>query len=369
VLNVHFLASAESGNLARALDCSHRSVALAEAAGDRYGAARALHNRGILLGYLGEFQAAQDCLRDVVARFEALPDQQSNACFARVSLASACLKHARQLATRLEQLEAQDRLLQMHVARGDHAQALAGLRAARAERVRLEIEQARLSCCLAAVERQVRLRQAVQHEAQAHMQRLAVVGRLMADIHHALDRPLTQVQQALAACAAAATPDVQGPALLQVVRHVEAAAGLARQLRMFSYRAAPQPMVVNLQDSLREAWDGVALRRSGTARQLQVTGDPLTQVRADVQRLAVLLRILLIEVDQAWPEGALAAHLAQGPGGGCLQLGGMTAATTAGPAGVGLTLCREIAEELAGALTHGHTAAGGAAFLLELPLG
>jgi signal transduction histidine kinase len=479
VLNVRFLANAESGNLARALDFSHRSVALAEVAGDRYGAARALHNRGILLNYLGEFEAAQECLRDVVARFEALPDQQLNACFARVSLASACLKHARQLAhagqaaaaqarrrsaeqalpgadaaapavpglaeltvlglwvvllsevgrlaearwrlrrclavlrltgraprhqayalaalaaycfhsgrpdrglrwqqaavarlqqgaSHLEQMEAQARLLQMHEARGDHAQALAGLRAVRAERVRLAVDQARLSCRLAAVERQVRLRQAAQREAQVHMQRLAVVGRLMADIHHALDRPLTQVQQALAVCAATATSGLQEQALLQVVGHVEAAAGLVRQLRMFSYRAAPQPMVVNLQDSLREAWDGVALRRRGAARQLRVTGDPLMQVRADVQRLAVLLRILLIEVDQAWPEGALAAHLAQAPGGGCLQLCGMAAARGAGPAGVGLTLCREIAEELAGALTHGRTAAGGAALLLELPLG
>jgi tetratricopeptide (TPR) repeat protein len=486
--NARFVACAESGDLARALDCSRRAMELAQSGGDLEGVARALHNRGTLLRYLGEHEAAQDCLREAVARYEALPTQGPNARLARVSLAMTCLNHARQLAqqgheagaqarrrqaaqalpelgeaddpgphlsemstlctwiiaqaelgrlgparqgmrrylgllrragrpwrfqgyamsalaaycfhagrrqrglrlqqaalenlrqagSKLELLEAQERLVRMQAAGGSHAQALAGLRAAHLEHTGLATEQARLRARMATVERQVQLRQAAQRETLAHTQRLAVVGRLMADIYHALDGPLTQVQRALTVCTApepttGPAPAQLLPALSQVIRHIDSATGLARQLRMFSYRAAPQAMVVNLHDSLHEAWDGVALWRRGMPRVLDVTGDAGTQVRVDAQRLAVLLRILLMEADQAWPGGALSARLAHGPGGGRLQLSG-GAAPQAGmapvaPASVGLTLCGEIAREMAGEFTRGLTALGDDAFVLQLPAG
>jgi C4-dicarboxylate-specific signal transduction histidine kinase len=257
----------------------------------------------------------------------------------------------------------------MHVARGQYAQALACMRTAHMDRSRLQIEQTRLRCRLSALERKAVQRRTARLETLMHTQRLAVVGRLMADIYHALDAPIALTHQALARCIEPVPPAALTAALGQVIEQIDAVTALARQLKMFSYRAAPQAMVVGLHESLQEAWTGVALWRRGSARRLCVSGDLGTQVQVDVQRLAVLLRILLIEIDKAEPTEALAARIARGERCSRMELGGPAAdarATTTDPS-VGVTLCQEIVQEMGGWLTRSVAASGASGFVLELP--
>jgi tetratricopeptide (TPR) repeat protein len=271
---------------------------------------------------------------------------------------------------RLELLEAQQRLGRMLAACGRYGPALDCVRAAQANRERLHSEQARLRCRLAALEREAERSSAVQLETPAHAQRLAVVGRLMSDIHHALAIPIALTHTTLSQCIERASPQALNVALRRVIEQVDKAAGLARQLKMFSYRAAPQAMVVDLNEGLLEAWDGVALWRRDSARSLSVVGDLATQVRVDVQRLAVLLRILLIEADRAAPV-ALTARIASIHGSGRMELcwpraQGPRALQSGGS--VGLTLCREIVQEMGGRLAQLPPAGAEAGFVLELPV-
>lgn len=255
------------------------------------------------------------------------------------------------------------RLAHMHAAAGDHARALACLRQARSDRAVRQSQLGHLRARLATLKRELQQR----HEAAAHRQRLAVVGRLMSDIHHALGQPIALMHRTLAGCTAPLPPQALAQALHQVIEQVDQATGLARQIRMFSYRAAPQAMVVDLHDSLREAWDGVALWRGGVVRELQVSGELATQVRVDAQRLAVLLRILLIEADKA---ALLEARIACGVRFNRLELtcpAGTAGNLAAGDTSVGLTLCREIAHEMGGRLTRTVAARGHLGFTLELP--
>jgi tetratricopeptide (TPR) repeat protein len=294
--------------------------------------------------------------------------------------------------------DASQRLARMYAAAGHYAPALAWARQARAEHATLQGERASLHARLAALEREVVQRRAQRQEALVHRQRLAVVGRLMSDISYALAIPITLAHSTLACCMERASPQAVSVALRRVIDQVDKATSLARQLRMFSYRAAPQARVVDLHESLREAWDGMAPWRCGAVRALRVSGEPGAQVRVDAQRLAVLLRILLIEADQAAPAAPLSARIARGAQCSRMELscrtvedaddlcGGPRAAAEAGErsdsgrgglpssgadtmadASVGVTLCRQIVQEMGGRLTRAAAAPGRVGFLLELP--
>ncbi len=97
-LNTCFSVCFKSGDLDQALDYSRATMTLADASGDPYGAARAVHNHGTLLSHLHEHDAARLSLRDAAARYEAVPERAAYGWFARVGLAMNCLDHARQLA-------------------------------------------------------------------------------------------------------------------------------------------------------------------------------------------------------------------------------------------------------------------------------
>jgi tetratricopeptide (TPR) repeat protein len=282
---------------------------------------------------------------------------------------------------------ASQRLARMYAAAGHYAPALAWARQAHAERATLQGDRVHLHARLAALERELAQRRAQRQEAVAHRQRLAVVGRLMSDISYALAIPITLAHTTLACCIERASPQALGVALRRVIDQVDKATCLARQLRMFSYRAAPQSRVVELHDSLREAWDGLGLWRA-RARALRVSGELGTQVCVDAQRLAVLLRILLIETDRAVPTAPLSARIARGEqcsrvelscrveeqgeadGGGEVAEDGVGPAEPAGGLGdasVGVTLCRQLVQEMGGRLTRAAAAPGRVGFLLELP--
>lgn len=270
--------------------------------------------------------------------------------------------------SRFEAVEDQERLADMHATCGQHAQALAWRRAAHRERLQLRAQHSRVWYRLSALERELEHRHAAAREQQVHAQRLAVVGRLMSDIHHALALPIAQVHHTLAQDIERAPPQAMAGTLARVIDQMDNASGLARQLKMFSYRAAPQPMVVNLQDALREACDGVALHRPGSPRGLAVHGEAQAQVRVDAQRLAVLLRILLIEAERVAAAATPAAHFSRV--GACMRMElewGLTGRQPTWTGSVGLTLCREIAQEVGGRLEV-VVAPVQARCVLELPL-
>ena len=263
-------------------------------------------------------------------------------------------------------------LAHAHAANGQHATALRWLKEARAARRHTQYQHERLRYRLAALERDEQARRLEQETALLHAQRLAVVGRLMAQIYHALVAPITSAHLVLSESIARAV-DLDDPALAaalgRVVACIDEASGLTRQLKMFSYRATPQTMTVDLPLALQEAWQGLAIGRTRAAQPLLPHDVLPFQVRGDAQRLAVLLRILLIELD---------AHTQPAPPRVTLTAAGAAVrvvfARAAGDApasasrpSVGFTLCEEIAGEMKGRVWRLDGADDESLVALELP--
>jgi tetratricopeptide (TPR) repeat protein len=270
-----------------------------------------------------------------------------------------------------ELVKAEHQVATAHAAAGRYDEALLWARRSRADCIALHPERVRLRGHRAALERGAEIDELERRTTVLHTQRLAVVGRLMAQIYHALEAPIAEARATLGACIDAAQeprPEALENALRAVVERIDEAAGVARQLKMFSYRAAPQTMELDLPEALQEAWQGMSIGRAGPVAPLRLDGSRPPPVRVDAQRLAVLLRILLIEMERmgsaAPPSVALAmrgqavrveltAHLPGfGPG---------------AEASVGFMLCQEIAREMHGSLTRVDDDAGLVHLQLELP--
>jgi len=262
-------------------------------------------------------------------------------------------------------------LANAHASNGRHADALRWLRQAHAARRHTQPEQERLHYRMAALERDAEERRLERETAMLHAQRLAVVGRLMAQIYHSLGAPLVAARQALSLCITQAdhlTPAELSAAMRGVVAHIDEATALTRQLRMFSYRAAPQAMVLDLPLALQEAWNGMAIGRSGPREPLVLRGVAPPQVRSDAQRLAVLLRILLIEIERLGGAQAPQVLLSMnGPAVRVLFASPAREADASAVGGVGFTLCEEIAREMQGGLWRMDAPAGELRVALELP--
>jgi C4-dicarboxylate-specific signal transduction histidine kinase len=178
-------------------------------------------------------------------------------------------------------------------------------------------------------------------------------------------------RQALSLCITQAThmpPAELSAALRGVVAHIDDATALTRQLRMFSYRAAPQAMVLDLPLALQEAWNGMAIGRSGPREPLVLHGVAPPQVRGDAQRLAVLLRILLIEIERLG--GAQAPQVMLSMNGSAVRVlfaSPSREADASAVGGVGFTLCEEIAREMQGGLWRMEAPQGELRVALELP--
>lgn len=261
-------------------------------------------------------------------------------------------------------------LAHAHAAQGRHAQALHWLKEARTARQRTHDQHERLRYRLAALERDEQARRIEHETALMHAQRLAVVGRLMAQIYHALVAPLTAAHQVLGdsiASAGSLDDAALARALGQVVARIDEASGLTRQLKMFSYRATPQIMSVDLPLALQEAWQGLAIGQARPVAPLPLHDAAPFQVRGDAQRLAVLLRILLIELDAhaqpAPPRVTLSAHDSAVR----VLFSCVAAAVAAAPVSVGFTLCEEIAREMQGRVWRMAGAGAESLVALELP--
>jgi len=264
------------------------------------------------------------------------------------------------------------RLAAIHAGLGQHDRALHWLRQAEADNTRLQAERHEVRWSFAESDRDEKRRRSLRDEVLVHVQRLDVIGRLIAEIHHALAQPLAAVratlQQLLSATDLPHDPERLRLALDDVIEQVDAASALVRQLKMFSYRASPQPSEVNLRLALEQAWADASLWRRGPLRALAIDARQRPVVHVDAQRLAVLLRILLIEADRVTAPHDLGATV-EADDTSCrmaLRCGTGEVARVSGR--VGITLCAEIAHEVGGHLTCEAAPGQRVALHLRLPL-
>jgi C4-dicarboxylate-specific signal transduction histidine kinase len=271
-----------------------------------------------------------------------------------------------------------------HAALGDHVSALACRKELALRMSRQNQQAAALRARLAAIEREAERRRYRANEERTHMQRLAVIGRLIAQTHHALNVPAEQAL-ALAQRASMSGDDAAElkPLLGELSRTIDQAATLVNQLKLFSYRSTPQPMALSVGEALQSAWRGLAPHRGADARlaQLSVQDDaqPL-QAWCDAQRLGIMLKLLLIELTQPTDSNdepvRIHAHIEGGDGADVvlrLQTPCRQGAPPSGarsqppPTTLGVLLCQEIAGEMGGALDVKTRVAASLCYQLRLP--
>jgi signal transduction histidine kinase len=249
------------------------------------------------------------------------------------------------------------RLAQLHAQSSDYHQALAYRKTLKALMSQQNRQGSALRSRLAAIERQAERRRYRENEQRVHMQRLAVIGRLIAQTHHALSTPAQQAL-ALARRASAASGDAADIKLLmgELSRTIDRAAALVNQLKLFSYRSTPQPMALSLREALQSAWRGLEPHLDGRAARLQVEEDEAQPppIWCDAQRLGIVLKLLLIELmQQTLQDNApvtVRAHIEHSGDGAGVRLNAGSAALPSTP-DLGMTLCKEIVAEMGGSLT------------------
>jgi tetratricopeptide (TPR) repeat protein len=256
--------------------------------------------------------------------------------------------------------ESVQRLAALHAERGAYAEALEWHKqAARLQATETGRNNA-LRCRLAALERQSKRRGAMAREQLLHSRRMMVIGRLIARIHHAMLRPLQRAHERIGEVARSIEGG-QGPSrVVELLREagveLDQAAALTRQLKLFSYRSAPQVSVLSLEEALRSAWDGLRLFDRPQNWSLSVTHDANgAEVLGDAQRLGILLTILLIELapQGAGPSGRVicaAVEHHSGSAAVAMTIGVSGDQEVAGEPSLGLALCAEIAQEMEGRL-------------------
>jgi tetratricopeptide (TPR) repeat protein len=255
------------------------------------------------------------------------------------------------------------RLADLHAQTGDHALALECRKQLAALQDRQRLEAGELRGRIAAIERQAERRRREADEELAHSQRLAVIGRLIAQTHHALSAPsehahcLTAQAMALAGQSASA-PLI--PLVEELNQTVDRAAGLVSQLKLFSYRSAPQPMALSLREALLNACRGLAPHLGSRVVELDMADGAELQAWGDAQRLGIMLKVLLIELAERANADAAATTIRARvePGeGATVVLHIETHSAASGvpmrqetPPTVGAALCMEIAGEMGGSL-------------------
>jgi C4-dicarboxylate-specific signal transduction histidine kinase len=255
------------------------------------------------------------------------------------------------------------RLSELHAMTGAHEHALALRKEQAACQSHHQKEAGALRSRLAAVERQAERRRQAAQEALVHAQRLAIIGRLIAQTHHALSAPIAQARDLAAqALAWAGSRDALQPLLAELSHAIDRAAGLVSQLKLFSYRSSPQPMALSLHESLLDAWQGLDPHIGSRSADLRISGHTQLQVWGDAQRLGIMLKVLLIELaQQAGADGAavlINARIDAGEPGTVLlhiEARGFSLACAAAPGpSLGAALCMEIAAEMQGELQPAH---------------
>jgi tetratricopeptide (TPR) repeat protein len=249
------------------------------------------------------------------------------------------------------------RLSDLHARSGAYHQAMALRKELAAHQSRRRREAGALRCRLAAIERQAERRRRHAQEAAMHAERLAIVGRLIAQTHHALSAPIAETcRLAAQTLACADSPAALRPLLDRISQTVDSAAGLVSQLKLFSYRSSPQPMALSLHKALLDAWQGLDMHIGSGRGDLHVSGRTQLQVWGDAQRLGIMLKVLLIELTQQAAVVVISAHIDAGAADTVvlhIEARGASAppfTAQAAPASIGAALCMEIATEMHGEL-------------------
>ncbi len=255
------------------------------------------------------------------------------------------------------------RMARLHAQTGAFDLALACHKQLAAVRSLLRLETSELRCRLATIEREAERRRYQANEALAHTQRLAAIGRLIAQTHHALSAPAER-SRCLTAMARELSNQSASPATLAKVlddlsQTMDRAAGLVSQLKLFSYRSTPQPMALSLRDALLDAWQGLGPHVNRRIAQIEVSDDQQLQAWGDAQRLGIMLKVLSIELAQLPASDAtptlIRARIEAGDAATVvlhIETWARTAPQTSGetsPA-LGITLSKEIAAEMGGSL-------------------
>jgi tetratricopeptide (TPR) repeat protein len=249
-----------------------------------------------------------------------------------------------------------DRIAGLHARLDQWEQALG----CRKELARLELQErsadAILRSRLAANERaQTRTRREALQQ-RAHAQRLAVIGRLISQTHHALHGRVTQVQQLCQqALQSPSHPELRSR-IGQVNEAVDDTAGLVSQLKLFCYRSIPEPTELLLHDALLSARRGLAQYPHSAPHppeaQIDIGSPAPAHVWADEQRLGILLKVLLIELAQRQGLSLMRVHIRpDSPDTVTLHIAAdMPAAAPPETNSIGMTLCAEMASEMSGCL-------------------
>jgi signal transduction histidine kinase len=245
------------------------------------------------------------------------------------------------------------------------------------------------------VRRAERLRALSEHQARVaelerqvlHNERLASLGRLAAGLAHEINNPLAGMSNYLALLqedlAAGETREV-GQLASRVREGLDRIAGITRQVLAFAAPGRPPKGPVDLGDLLQRNLD--FLRADPTFRDIELKlalpRPPLT-VEGNATTLNQLVLNLLVNAAQAQPGGgeievslasngsrALLTVADRGPGldPETLEHAFEPFFSTRGSTGLGLAVCRGIADDHEGTLRAGNRPGGGARFEVELPL-
>jgi tetratricopeptide (TPR) repeat protein len=255
------------------------------------------------------------------------------------------------------------RMAKLHAQTGAFDLALACHNQLAAVRSLLQLETSALRGRVATIEREADRRRYQADEDLAHTQRLVAIGRLIAQTHHALSMPAERSRclttMALGLSNQSASPAALTKVLEDLSRTMDRAAGLVSQLKLFSYRSIPQPMVLSLRDALLNAWQGLGPHVSQRIAQIEVTDGQQLQAWGDAQRLGIMLKVLSIELAQLPASDAtptvIRARIEAGEAATVvlhIEAWAHAAPATAGEtsAALGIALGKEIAAEMGGSL-------------------
>jgi tetratricopeptide (TPR) repeat protein len=281
-------------------------------------------------------------------------------------------------------LEVMARLTELHAEDADYGQALRLRKALEAGLAARQHQRDAMSRRLAVIERQVEAQLADARGEVVHAQQLSIIGRLIGQIHHALQAPIRRTQQ-LCVLALRAHEQAQGrpapglPALLSAIsRSVDEAASLSRQLKIYAYRSSATTTTLSITAALHEVWATLAPHVGQRQRRLQVNGDTGLHVRADPQRLGVLLTLMMIELlkkQSPAQERALVTAVvepaAATPGSVALVMDSQLSADVAHDEAAAMalieTLCRALAAEMGATLSCTHPRATLLRCILVMP--
>lgn len=279
---------------------------------------------------------------------------------------------------------------QLHAQAGDFPSALAAHHVLLRRRTAKAAAEHTLRARLTVVQHETTRRRQLVRDTESHEQRLAVIGRLIAQTHHALHAPVVRVAELIdqaRAHGATAAPvgdldtDTFCRALAATIEQIDAAGVLISQLRLYSYRCASEPSMVDLHAALHEAWRGIPAHAGGAATQpMRVEGDSPARVWCDAQRLGIMLQVLFIELmrsPQLRDSGATVRALVQAGSDKPVRIriawqrepacSPESSTVAEGDLPLGILLCSNMVTEMDGRLRVMRDTAGMSRFELELP--